>query len=79
MELINTGGCDLRRAAIEAQDTKTAPFFRHERPFGGLSYQVAYGLAKRQPMALCVRLRELHRIFFELERRSRHVRIISRM
>jgi hypothetical protein len=77
--LINTGGCDLRRAAIEAQNTKTAPFFRYERSFGGLSYQVAYGLTKRQAMALRVRLCQLHRIFFELERRSRHVSIISRM
>ena len=65
-ELVNAGGRDLRRAAIEAQHTKTASWFRHERPFGGLSDQFADGLAERQPMPLRVGFRHLHGIVLEL-------------
>jgi hypothetical protein len=75
----STRGSDPWRAAIEAQHSKTASFLRHKRPFGGLSDQVAHGLAERQPMALCVSLRHLHGIVFELKRRSGHVSIISRL
>jgi hypothetical protein len=70
---------DLRRAAAQAQNAKTASFFSHKRPFGGLSDQLAHGLAKCQPVSLRVRPGHLHGIVLELQRRSRHANIISWM
>lgn len=64
---------------MEAQNTKAAPFVRHEWAFGGLSNQVAHGLAERHPMALGMGFRDFHRIVLELECRSRHGSIISCM
>jgi hypothetical protein len=56
----------FRRAAVEAQNTKTASFIRDQRPFGGPSNQLAYRLAERQLVTLRMRLRDLHGIFFQL-------------
>ena len=43
----------------------------------GLPDQLAYSLAKRHPVPLSVRFGHLHGIVLELQRRSRHVNIIS--
>jgi hypothetical protein len=76
-KVINSCGRDLWRPTVDAQNTQTASFFRHERPLGGLPDQIAHGLAERQPMAFRMCFRHLHRIVFEPQCRSRHAIIIS--
>ena len=53
------------------------PFVRYQRSFGGPSDQMAHRLAKREPIALGMRLCHLHGVFFELKRRSGHASIMS--
>lgn len=62
---------------VKAQNTKTASFFRYQRPFDGLFDQIAHGLTEGQTMALRMRFRHLHGVVLELQRRSWHVNIIS--